>query len=89
MPTIITIGYRRFLLKDTANLNVLLKCFEGAIALEYDHIGTKKVFYPDTDRTVDVSVEIVSKKQVLLAKPRIAIPEKASADCHGKDITGQ
>lgn len=87
MPTIISLGYREYLLNESVNVNVLIKALEGARVVEKHRPQHLDHYEYTVGEHPEISIDIVRKEQIRPPKKPLGIPAKASPDAHGTNIT--
>ena len=83
MKTILSIGHRHYLLPDSANVNTILKALSAARELDrrWDSTSNRERYTLAPD-AVDVSIKMISPKDILDPKKPKQIAEHASPDAH-------
>jgi len=82
--TILTIGYREYLLPASANVNVLLKALAGCVELESRFHDGQQFYFP-SKKSITIKIETVDARQVIEGK-QIMIPEKCGPEAMGEMV---
>lgn len=68
--TIVTIGYRKFVVRKATDAATLMKIMAEALPVESDYRKDREWFWPATkDRSCKVSMEVVADTQLLRSEP--------------------
>lgn len=84
MKTIIKIGYRSYILPPKANVNEIIANLAGAVEAAVSYHEGNHYYAPEEAVTIEFAIV---EDRFVAKKPKKSLPEKASPDCHGKDIT--
>lgn len=84
MKTILKIGGAYFLIPASVNVNAILAALQKAEPVEYDYVGSKKIFRLQRrhEHSHEIEVSLVDDNAVIKPPPRKALPETASPDAH-------
>ena len=82
---ILSVGYCKFALPARADVAAVLKVLSQAESVEFDYIGSEKIYYPDhaSRGARDIGVEYVDDSYFRAAKPS----KKAAGDTSGEVVT--
>jgi hypothetical protein len=82
MKTLLTIGYNHFILPASVNVNAILAALQKAQPVRKEYKADHHVYYPETGRGAEISIELIKDSHVHETKKLKAIPEHASPDAH-------
>lgn len=68
MPTIVTIGYQDFILKNDAAAAAILKAFIGAVTMESKYTQGETFYWP-SDRQREIKICAVKPGQIVPREP--------------------
>lgn len=85
MPTIISIGYREYLLPGDVNVNTLIKALEGACEVEKHRDEARRRYFYTRGELPEISIEVVPKDAIREPKKPKQIPAQAGPEANGKD----
>lgn len=69
MPTIITIGYRKFLVKRDQDAAAAIRALAGAIPVESRFKNGQTYYWPDQQRELEISMTTCLPRQLLECSP--------------------
>ena len=85
MKTILNIGYLKFLVPPSANVNALIAILGKSTLVKEEKVNGEFVFVPDSSERHcnPIRIELVDDSRVLEGRPkRKAIAQHASPDAH-------
>ena len=86
MLFLLTVGSSKFLLPETANVNLIIRELGKAQPVEYHDYHVFPPLYRKCKAREEVKVELINADRIIPEKKTLAIPSKASPDCHDKDF---